>query len=122
MSSIALFYQQATGVPVGAAADPTGGLMQTLFMLVPMIAIFYFLILRPQNQRMKKHREMLGALKKGDEVVTQGGIIGKISKLTDNEITIDTGEGQKLRVVRAMVMGLHTVGNAPAPANDVKES
>jgi preprotein translocase subunit YajC len=122
MPLIPMMFQAAPaagGAP--AAADPMGGILGSLLLPVGMIVIFYFLLIRPQNNRMKKHKEMLGALKKGDEVVTQGGIIGKVAKLADNEVTIDTGEGGKLRIVRSMVVDVRNPG-APVAANDVKES
>src|SRR5688572_24157205 len=102
MSPIVMFFQQAAVPAAGAdaAVDPMGGITQMLFMLVPMIAIFYFLILRPQNQRMKQIKAMHAALKKGDQIVTSGGIIGKITKLSDDEVTIDTGDGAKLVLTR----------------------
>ena len=94
--------------------------------LLPFVLIFvimYFLIIRPQNNRMKKHAEMLKGLKKGDTVLTNGGIIGKVFKLADDEVTLDTGEGGKLRVTRQTIGGLYAPSTAaPAPANDAKES
>jgi preprotein translocase subunit YajC len=112
--------------PAPAAAGDQGGmssLATTLLFPIAMIAIFYFLLIRPQNQRAKKHKEMLGAMKKGDTVVTQGGIIGKVFKIADNEVTIDAGEGVKFRIVRSMIVEVRNPGGAaPAPANDVKES
>lgn len=108
----------------GADAAAQGGTMALIMNLLPMvgiIAIFYFLLIRPQQQRAKKHREMLGALKRGDDVVTSGGIIGKVAKLTDAEVTIDTGEGGKLRIQRGAIVDLYRQGS-PAPANDTKES
>jgi preprotein translocase subunit YajC len=117
MLPIPMFFQQAAP----AAAAPGGGdMLMSLMLPIGMIVIFYFLLIRPQNQRMKKHRAMIAAVKKGDTVITQGGIIGRIFKLSDDEVTIDTGEGGKLRVVRSMIVD---VKNKPdqAPANDVKE-
>jgi preprotein translocase subunit YajC len=110
--------------PAPAAAGDQGGmssLATTLLFPIAMIAIFYFLLIRPQNNRMKKHREMLSQMKKGDTVITQGGIIGRIFKMDDNEVTIDTGEGGKLRIVRAMIVEVKNP-SAPAPANDSKAS
>src|SRR6201986_4030186 len=110
--------------PAPAAGGDTGGMSSmatTLLFPVAMIAIFYFLLIRPQNQRAKKHKEMLGGMKKGDTVVTQGGIIGKVFKIWDDEVTIDAGEGVKFRIVRNMVVEVRNP-TAPAPANDVKES
>src|SRR5262245_3562134 len=125
MLPIVMFFQQAGAPAAGAdaaAADPMGGLRGTLLLPIGMIAIFYFLLIRPQNARMKKHKELLGQLKKGDTVVTQGGIIGKISKLGDDEVTIDTGDGAtKLRIVRGMILDVRSKAE-PQPANDTKES
>src|SRR5262245_11465078 len=120
MSSILMFLQQAAAPAAGAAdpaaADPTGGLSGMLFMMVGMGAIFYFLIWRPQSQRMKQVKAMHAALKKGDQIITQGGIIGKITKLTDDEVTIDTGEGGKLLLTRNAIGGIYTRAE-PKPAN-----
>jgi preprotein translocase subunit YajC len=122
--SILMFLFQAAPAAGGAGAPAAGGGMDMFSLLVMplgMLAIFYFLLIRPQNNRMKKHKEMLGGLKKGDTVVTQGGIIGKVFKLADDEITLDTGEGGKLRIVRGMIVDVRNP-SAPAPANDAKES
>lgn len=120
MLPIVTFFQQAA--PGAAGAPPAGGgLLEMLLLPLGMIVIFYFLLIRPQNQRMKKHKAMLEALKKGDTVLTQGGVIGKIFKISDKEVTLDTGEGGKLRIARGMVVDLYGAGE-PAPANDTKES
>jgi preprotein translocase subunit YajC len=77
-------------------------------MIIPMVAIvgiFYFLVIRPQSKKQKEHQQMLTELKKGDEVVTSGGIIGKISGMTDTELTLQVQEGVRLRVTRASVTG-----------------
>ena len=92
-----------------ASSAPGGGLMQML-PLVAIFAIFYFLVLRPQSKKAKEHQQMLSELKKGDEVVTQGGVIGKISGITDNELTLQVQEGVRLRVLRSAVQGRYTPG------------
>jgi preprotein translocase subunit YajC len=112
---------QVTTAPAAGGAGVTDQLLQTALFIVPMFAIFYFLMIRPQNQRAKKHKEMLANMKKGDTVVTQGGIIGKVFKITNDEVTIDAGEGVKFRLVRGMIVEVRNP-SAPAPANDVKES
>jgi preprotein translocase subunit YajC len=117
MLPIVTFFQQAAPGAGAPAADPMGGFLGTLLLPLGMIVIFYFLLIRPQNQRMKKHKAMLEALKKGDTVLTQGGIIGRIFKISDREVTLDTGEGGKLRVARGMIVDLYNAGE-PAPAND----
>jgi preprotein translocase subunit YajC len=66
--------------------------------------VFYFLILRPQQQKLKKHQDMLVALRRGDRVVTSGGLIGTISKIvSDTEVQLDLGENVRVRLVRAMI-------------------
>lgn len=121
MLPIVMMFQAAPAAGA-AAGDPFGGMLGGLLLPIGMIVIFYFLLIRPQNQRMKKHKAMLGAMKKGDTVVTQGGIIGKISKLADTEVTIDTGEGAKLRIVRSMIVDVRDKAE-PVAANDAaKES
>ena len=73
-----------------------GGLMQSLIMFVPLILIFYFLLIRPQQQRQKKHREMIEAVKKGDTVVTAGGLIGKVTRVADTEVTVELADGVRV--------------------------
>jgi preprotein translocase subunit YajC len=95
-------------------------LMQSLPMFLMMIGVVYFLIIRPQNKKMKEHRELIESLKRGDEVVTQGGLIGKITKVADEEVTVELGDGVKVRVVK------FTIGEVrnrpePKPANDSKK-
>ena len=68
-------------------------------------AVMYFIIIRPQSKRAKETQRMLSELKKGDEVVTTGGLIGRISGLKDNEITLQVQEGVRLRVQRSAVTG-----------------
>ena len=75
-----------------ADATATGGGMSMIIMLVAMFAIFYFLIIRPENKRKKKTEEMRGSLSIGDEITTIGGIIGKIVQVTEDTITFETGE------------------------------
>ena len=94
--------------------------MQSLPMFLMMIGVVYFLIIRPQNKKMKDHRELVESLKRGDEVVTQGGLIGKITKVADEEVTVELGDGVKVRVVK------FTIGEVrnrpePTPANDSKK-
>ena len=122
MSSFLMFFQQAAAPAAGAAPAGDGmGALLAIMLPIGMIVIFYFLLIRPQNNRMKKHKAMLAGMKKGDTVITQGGIIGRIFQLKDDEIVLDTGEGGKLRIVRGMIVDVKNP-SAPAPANDSKES
>jgi len=82
--------------------------------LLPFILIFvvmWFLIFRPQQKRVKEHREMVASLRRGDTVVTSGGLVGKISKVVDDrEIQVEIAEGIRVRVVRSMVAEVRTRG------------
>jgi len=99
--------------PAYAQAAPAGG-SDMLVSLLPFIAIFvimYFLILRPQQKRVKTHNEMVKNLRRGDTVITNGGVIGKISKVIDeHEVEIEIADGVKVRQVRQMVTEVRAKG------------
>ncbi len=94
-----------------------GGLMSSLIMFVPLILIFYFLLIRPQQQRQKKHRQMIEAVKKGDTVVTAGGLIGKVTRVADAEVTIEVADGVRVRSLKGMIADVRDK-NPPVAAND----
>ncbi|BBU55731.1 MULTISPECIES: preprotein translocase subunit YajC [Mameliella] len=72
--------------------------------LILIFAIMYFLLIRPQQKKMKEHQKMVGALRRGDQVVTQGGLIGKVAKVKDDkEIEVELAEGVKVRVVKQTI-------------------
>ena len=72
--------------------------------LILIFAIMYFLLIRPQQKKVKEHQAMVSALRRGDQIVTQGGLIGKVTKVKDdNEIEVEVAEGVKVRVVRTTV-------------------
>jgi preprotein translocase subunit YajC len=102
-----------------AYAQVTGGSSDFLMSLLPFILIFvimYFLILRPQQRRVKQHQEMVTALRRGDTVVTSGGLIGKITKVIDaNEVELQIADGIKIRQMRQMVSEVRAKGE---PAKD----
>jgi len=91
------------------------GLMGQLLPFILIGFVFYFLLIRPQNKRMKEHKAMLAAVTRGDTVVTSGGLVGKVIKVTDDELTIDAGSGVKLKVMKHM---LNDVRNKTVAAND----
>jgi preprotein translocase subunit YajC len=97
-----------------AAGAAAGGTTAFLIQIVPFLLIFvimYFLILRPQRRRAAEHTAMIRNLRRGDTIVTSGGVIGKITKIVDDsEIQIDAGEGVKLRISRAHVQDLRAKG------------
>jgi preprotein translocase subunit YajC len=85
-------------------AQPSGQVLgNPLIMFAVIAVIFYLLLFRPQQKQAKQHREFLASLKKGDEVVTQGGIVGTVFLVQDRTVTIDVGQGNKLRVLKAQV-------------------
>ena len=110
-----MFVSPAYAQDASAAA---GGLA-AFGQFVPLILIFvimYFLMIRPQQKRAKEHRAMVEALKKGDEVVTQGGLVGKVTAVRDQELEVEIAPGVKVRVIRATVTGLVN-RTQPAAAN-----
>jgi len=92
--------------------------MQGIESLIPLLLIFgimYFLLIRPQQKKLKEHQEMVAALRRGDQVVTQGGIVGKVTKVKDesNEIEVEISSGVSVRVIRSTIA---TVMNKTEPA------
>jgi preprotein translocase subunit YajC len=85
-----------------AAASPGGDFMAFLPMIL-IFVVFYFLLIRPQQKRSKEAKAMLAALQKGDEVVTAGGIVGKISKLTDAYATVEVASNVEITVQRSAI-------------------
>jgi preprotein translocase subunit YajC len=69
-------------------------------------AIFYFLLIRPQQKRQKQHREMLAGLKKGDTVITGGGLVGRVTGLTDSLVTLEVAEKVRLKIVRGQISSI----------------
>lgn len=99
-----------------AGAAPAGG-PSTLASFVPMILIFvvfYFLLIRPQQKKAREQQEFLGALKKGDEVVSSGGIYGKITGLTDTVVTLEIADGIRIKVSRAAISMSADAAQQPA--------
>jgi preprotein translocase subunit YajC len=84
-----------------AGGAGNGDIFQLLFPMILVFGIFYLLVFRPQQRKAKEHQEMIGAVKRGDTVVTAGGIIGKVVKVgTDNEIRVEIAEGVQVRVLK----------------------
>lgn len=107
-------YAQAAG-----AAAPAGG--AAFFMqMVPLIAIFvifYFLLIRPQQKRMKQHRAMIEGAKKGDQVVTGGGLVGKVTKVEDQYVEVEIAPNVKVKAVKSTLSDITPSGTSK-PAND----
>ncbi len=97
------------------AAGGPGGMMNIVF-IIGLFAIMYFVMIRPQQKQMKAHRELLSGLKKGDEVITQGGIIGRIQVVAEREVTLEVATGVRIRVLKSSVAGRFAVGEPTAAA------
>ncbi len=92
-----------------------GGGLLSLLPLVLIFVVFYFLLIRPQTKRQKEHREMVAALSTGDEVVTAGGVLGKITSVSDQFVHVEVADGVTLKVQK------HTIG-AVMPKGTVKSA
>jgi preprotein translocase subunit YajC len=94
---ISLAHAQTAG-----AADPTGGFMQLLPMIL-MFVVLWFLMIRPQMKKAKDHKALIEALAKGDEVVTGGGMVGRITKVGDGYVNVEIAEGTEVLVQKQAV-------------------
>ncbi len=91
-------------------AAPQGGGLQLVFMIALFFGIMYFMIIRPQSKKAKEHTSMLDALSKGDEVVTTGGILGKVVKMGDNFIELKISESANVKVQRHAITSIMPKG------------
>lgn len=100
----------------GSPASPD--FLMSLLPFVLIFAIMYFLIIRPQRQKMKQHQEMIANVRRGDTIVTAGGLIGKVAKVVDDaEIQVELAEGVKVRVSRAMIQEVRSKSEPAAEGN-----
>ncbi|OGT25104.1 MAG: preprotein translocase subunit YajC [Gammaproteobacteria bacterium RIFCSPLOWO2_02_FULL_42_14] len=97
----------AAATAPATAGHPTGGsLLSMLPMLIAFIAIFYFLMVRPQTKRAKEHRQLMSSLMIGDEVLTSGGVIGRLSKLRDTYVVLTIAKGVEMTFQRNAIAGV----------------
>jgi preprotein translocase subunit YajC len=102
---------------VQTAPASTSGTMQLLMGIAPWLlifAIFYLLMIRPQQRQMKAQRDSIAAVKKGDEVITGGGIRGRVTKVSDDEAEVEIAQGVKVRVVKSTITNVLTKNAKPA--------
>jgi preprotein translocase subunit YajC len=110
-----MFATPAYAQTVGGAAS--AGLASQIGFFAPLVLIFiafWFLILRPQSKRVKQQQQAIQAAKKGDEVTTAGGIVGKVTKVTDDIVEVEIAQGVKVRVVKSTLAGIAPLGGKPA--------
>lgn len=101
-----MFAMFSSAFAEGGSAGAAGSGYSSIIMLVAFIAIFYFLMIRPQMKRSKEHKKMLSSVGKGDEVATNGGVVGKIAKVDDNFIELTISDGVNVKVQKHAVSGL----------------
>ncbi|MGH8011171.1 MAG: preprotein translocase subunit YajC [Candidatus Binataceae bacterium] len=110
------------GIAWAQAAAATGGAQNTfdqviygpILPLVIIVAVIYFLMIRPQSKRASDHQKMVNALKRNDEVVTAGGLVGRIVDLGDKLVTVEIAQSVRVRVERGQISALSTYGKGPA--------
>ena len=115
----------AQTAPASAAGGPAGPgspldfLAGPLPLLVVMLGLMYFMLIRPQQTRMKKHQAMVGGIKRGDTVVMSSGVIGKVVRVEDAELQVEIAANTVVKVVKSMVSEVRT-RSEPVAANDAK--
>jgi preprotein translocase subunit YajC len=106
----------------GAGAGGGSDFLVQLFPLVLIFIVFYFLLIRPQQAKVKAQREMLGGVKRGDRVVTGGGIIGLVTKVIgDNELQVELADGVRVRIIKATITDILTRGESVRGSKDTDE-
>jgi preprotein translocase subunit YajC len=111
------------GGGAGAPAGCMGGQgVSSLVMMLLMFVVFYLVLIRPQQKKAKEHRTMLENLKKGDSVITRGGVIGKISGVRDSVLVIEVQEKVRIQVAKGYVDGLYREENAKASVEKADKS
>jgi preprotein translocase subunit YajC len=109
-----------TGFAYAQAAPGAFDMLNSL--LIPtmlIIGIMYFLMIRPQQRRLKDHRDMVAGIRRGDTIVTSGGIIGKVTKVEDNELQVEIADNVKIKLLRSTISEVRGKGEA-APAAKAK--
>lgn len=101
-------FAQSAGVPA------TGDLFTMLVPMALIMVVFYFLLIRPQQKRLKQQQDMIAAISRGDTVVTSGGIVGKVARVEEAELIVEVAENVQLRVVRSAIADVRVKGVKPA--------
>ena len=109
-----MFETPAFAATPGAASGGTAAFMVQIFPLILIFVIFYFLLIRPQQRRVKQHQQMVLGVKPRDTAITNGGLIGKVTKVDENEIELEIAQGVRVRVVKSMLSDIRPHGAKPA--------
>ena len=115
-----MFITPAFAQAAGAAAGDTNSMLMSLLPFAMIFVIMYFLILRPQQRKAKEHANLVKNIRRGDTVVTNGGLVGKVTKVVDDEqIEIEVSDGVRIRQMRQMIAGVRSKGE---PTSEVAAS
>ena len=109
-----MFESPAFAATGAAAPSGTAAFMVQVFPLILIFVIFYFLLIRPQQRRVKQHQSMVMAVKPRDTAITNGGLIGKVTKVDENEVELEVAQGIRVRVVKSMLSDIRPHGSKPA--------
>jgi preprotein translocase subunit YajC len=109
-----MFESPAFAATGAAAPSGTAAFMVNIFPLILIFIIFYFLLIRPQQRRVKQHQQMVAGVKPRDTAVTNGGLIGKVTKVDENEVELEVAQGVRVRVVKTMLSDIRPHGSKPA--------
>ncbi|HBF31781.1 preprotein translocase subunit YajC [Rhizobium sp.] len=106
-----MFITQAFAQDAAPAASGFGSGLEMLYLFAPLMVIWYFLLIRPQRNQLKKRTETLNAIRRGDQVVLGGGLIGKVTKVIDDgELEVEIADGVKVRALRSLVAEVRVKG------------
>jgi len=105
-----LLISDAHAAEPGVTSSPTGAGILGILPLIVIFVIFYFLLIRPQSKRAKEHKAMVAAIAKGDEVVTSGGVLGRIAEVGDAFVTLEVADGVSVKVQRQAIASLMPKG------------
>ncbi len=115
---LSLFISDAWATDGAPAASPMGDPLASMILPIGLIVLFYFFLIRPQSKRHKQHKEMVAALQKGEEVVTTGGLLGKITKVGENFITLEISKDVSIHVQKNSVQAVMPKGTLKEQSGD----
>jgi preprotein translocase subunit YajC len=114
-----MFATPAFAQAAGAAGPGPQDMLIQFLPLIGLVVLFYFLMIRPQQRRMKQHQQMLSAIKRGDMVVLSSGVLGKVVRVEEKEVGVEIATGVTVKVRKGMITEV-TARGEPTPANDSK--
>src|SRR5271154_1737148 len=97
----------------GAPPPPPGGTLGTMLPFALMFGVIYFLIIRPQQKKMKEHQDSIGTIKHGDEIITNGGLIGKVTGVNERVLTVEIADGVRVKILKTQVASINLDLSAP---------